>query len=360
MDVNSISDIMKRHTLHTLVGALSLALGGFAHADDAGITHKISGYGTLAGTFTNTNEAEFVGSLGKFTGADKQIDTGVDSRLGLQGVVNFDSKFSMTAQALMVRRQAKDFDVGLEWFYGQYQPIPEVSLRLGRVMIPAFLLSDSINVGYAQQWMRAPGEVYAQMLTNTLDGVQVSGRKSFGAFVLSGQLASGKSEFSVVAPGLGPITVESDHVTSYNITAEYADWTARAGQTRMHTAGSQDEFSSAGLQYDNGTALVMAEATKRRNDTSMYNNKSWYVAGGWRFGKLMPMLAYGKVSPDQVNPVVLPNKSIAASVRYDVATNTAFKLQVNRAETASSTFINKSAATPAKATIVAFGLDFVF
>jgi hypothetical protein len=346
-------------TLRPIAVAAALALCGAAHAAD-GITHKISGYGTLAGTFTDTNEAEYVGSLGKFTGANKQIDTGVDSRLGLQGVVNFDSQFSMTAQALMVRRQAKDFDVGLEWFYGQYQPIPEVSLRLGRVMIPAFLLSDSLNVGYAQQWMRAPTEVYAQMLTNTLDGVQVSGRKSFGSFVLSGQFASGKSSFSIVAPVIGPITVDADHVSSFNVTGEYDDWTARIGQTKMHNAGSADEFSSAGMQYDNGTALVMAEATKRRNDTSMYNNKSWYVAGGWRFGKLMPVLTYGKLTPDTPNPVIAETKSVAVSLRYDVATNTAFKVQVNRADTAAASFINRTAAVPAKATIVAFGLDFVF
>jgi hypothetical protein len=343
--------------LRPVAFAAALALCGAAHAAD-GITHKISGYGTLAGTFTDTNEAEFAGSLGKFSGANKQIDTGVDSRLGLQGVVTFDPKFSMTAQALMVRRQDKDFDVGLEWFYGQYSPLPGVDVRLGRVMIPAFLLSDSLNVGYAQPWMRAPGEVYSQMLINTLDGVQIGARHAFGSFVLSGQLASGKSQFSVVVPSLGPITVKCDHVTSFNVTGEYDDWTARIGQTKMHTSGTMDKFSTAGVQYDNGTAVAMAETTKRVNDTSIYNNKSWYVGAGWRFGKVLPMLTYGKLTPENVNPVVMPNKSIGASVRYDVATNTAFKLQVNRAETAS--FINRTASAPAKATIVAFGLDFVF
>jgi hypothetical protein len=344
--------------LRPLVAAMALALTGAAHAD--GITHKISGYGTVAGTFTDTNDAEYVGSLGKFKGANKQIDTGVDSRLGLQGVVNFDSQFSMTAQALMQRREDKDFDVGLEWFYGQYSPLPGLDFRLGRVMIPAFLLSDSINVGYAQPWMRAPGEVYAQMLTNTLDGVQVGGRYAFGSLIMSGQLAAGKSSFAIVVPGLGPITVNSDHVTSFNVTAEYTDWTGRLGQTKMHNSGSQDEFSTIGLQYDNGVAVVMAEAAKRRNDTALYNNKSWYVGAGWRFGKLLPMATYGELDPETDNPVVKPNESYGVSLRYDVANNVAAKLQVNRMDTASATFINKSAATPDKATVVAFGLDFVF
>ncbi|MGY4831245.1 hypothetical protein ACVNIS_21930 [Sphaerotilaceae bacterium SBD11-9] len=345
--------------LRPLVAAMALALTGAAHAAD-GITHKISGYGTVAGTFTDTNDAEYTGSLNKFKGANKQIDTGVDSRLGLQGVVTFDPQFSMTAQALMQRRQDKDFDVGLEWFYGQYSPLPGVDIRLGRVMIPAFLMSDSINVGYAQPWMRAPGEVYAQMLTNTLDGVQIGGRHAFGAFILSGQIATGKSTFAIVVPGLGPVTVNSDHMVSYNVTGEYTDWTARVGQTKMHNSGSQDEFSSVGLQYDNGVAVVMAEATKRRNDTSIYNNKSWYVAGGWRFGKLLPMVMYGDLSPETENPVVKENSSVGVSLRYDVASNVAFKAQVNRMDTTAATFINKNASTPEKATVASFGLDFVF
>lgn len=351
---------MKRFPLCPVVGALSLALASLAHAQETGITHKISGYGTVAGTFTDTNDAEFIGSLGKFTGAKQQIDTGVDSRLGLQGVVNFDSKFSLTAQALMVRRQAKDFDVGLEWFYGQYTPIPGVDVRLGRVMIPAFLLSDSLNVGYAQPWMRAPGEVYAQMLTNTLDGVQIGARHNFGSFILSGQIASGKSSFSVVVPGLGPVTVPADHVVSSNVTGEYDDFTARVGQTKLKTTGGGDEFSSVGLQYDNGTAVAMAEATKRKNSTSIYNNKSWYVAGGWRFGKLLPMLSYGKLDVETENPVVKSNDSVGVSVRYDVASNVAFKVQLNQIESTSATFINKSAATPSKINVASFGLDFVF
>jgi hypothetical protein len=349
---------MTKYPLRPLALAAALSLCGAAHAAD-GITHKISGYGTIAGTFTDTNEAEYAGSLGKFTGANEQIDTGVDSRLGLQGVVTFDARFSMTAQALMVRRQDKDFDVGLEWFYGQYSPLPGVDVRLGRVMIPAFLFSDSLNVGYAQPWMRAPGEVYAQMLTNTLDGVQVGGRHAFGSFVLSGQLASGKSQFSVLVPTLGPITVKSDHVTSFNVTGEYDSWTARIGQTKMKNAGSGDKFSSAGLQYDNGTAVVMAEATKRVNDAGIYDNKSWYVGGGWRFGKLLPMLTYGRLKPE-TEVFLKNNSSIGASMRYDVATNTAFKLQVNRADTAGSTFINQTANAPEKTTVVSFGLDFVF
>ncbi len=343
-----------------LAFAAALALCGTAHAAD-GITHKISGYGTLAGTFTNSNDVEYTGALNKFTGAKKQIDTGVDSRLGLQGVVTFDPQFSLTAQALMIRRLAKDFDVGLEWFYGQYTPIPEVNLRIGRVMIPAFLLSDSLNVGYAQPWMRAPGEVYAQMLTNTLDGVQISGRKSFGSLVLNAQIASGKSSFSVSVPGLGQVTVPADHVVNTNITAEYDDWLARAGQNRMHpTGGGFDEFSTAGLQFDNGKAVVMTEATKRRNARSMFESKSWYVAGGWRFGKLLPMVTFAKLTPEVDNPVVKPSKSMGVSARYDVASNVALKLQVNRADTAAAGFVNKTAAVPAKVTVAAFGLDFVF
>lgn len=351
---------MKRFPLRPAVAAVSLALAGLAHAQDSGITHKISGYGTLAGTFTDSSDAEYVGSLGKFKGADKQLDIGVDSRVGLQGVVNFDSQFSMTAQALMTRRQAKDFDVGMEWLYAQYAPIPEVNVRLGRVLMPSFLLSDSINVGYAQPWMRAPGEVYAQMLTNTVDGVQIGARHNFGSVLLSGQVSTGKSSFSIVVQSLGPVTVPVDHVVSTNLTAEVGNWLARIGQATLHTNVSKDDFAQIGMQYDNGTAVFMSEGTRRHNTTSSYNNKSWYVAGGWRFGKLLPMVTYAALRPDVDNPVVKPVKSVAFSTRYDLASNVAFKAQVTRSDSTASLFINKTANVSSKITVAAFGLDFIF
>lgn len=353
----------KKFALRPIAATLALALAGMAQAQDNGITHKISGYGTLAGTFTDTNEAEFIGGINHFKGANKQIDTGVDSRMGLQGVVTFDPQFSMTAQALMVRRQTKDFDVGVEWLYGQYSPIPEVSVRLGRVMIPVFLLSDSLNVGYAQPWLRAPGELYTQATTNTLDGLQISGRKAFGSLVLNAQIATGKSSFAVNVAGLGALTFSADHMMSANITAEYGSWLARVGQIRQHANGalsSVDEFSTVGLQFDDGRAVVLAEAGQRKNSISIYDGKSWYVAGGWRFGKLLPMVTYASKTYEIDSPTVKPNKSASVSVRYDVATNTALKLQVDRIETTSSNFINKTAAVPAKATVAALGLDFVF
>lgn len=116
-------------------------------------------------------------------------DLGLDSRLGLQGVAKFNDEFSVTAQLLGQRRRTgdasaaqpnDDFDAGFEWLFAQYSPTSNFDMRLGRVVLPAFMISDSRNVGFSQPWLRAPLEVYGQMPLTTADGAQVSWRIPVG------------------------------------------------------------------------------------------------------------------------------------------------------------------------------------
>jgi hypothetical protein len=42
----------------------------------------------------------------------------------------------------------------------------------GRVVLPTFVVSDSIDVGYSVPWFRAPNEVYATNPFDYFDGAQ--------------------------------------------------------------------------------------------------------------------------------------------------------------------------------------------
>ena len=61
------------------------------------------------------------------------------------------------------------------------------------------------------------------------------------------------------------------------------------------TYTDHDKFLSAGFQYDDGKALVLAEWAKRsENNIPIVNlplgiSTQWYIAGGWRFGKFTPL-----------------------------------------------------------------------
>ena len=44
-------------------------------------------------------------------------------------------------------------------------------MRVGRVGLPVFMISDYRNVGYANTMLRPPAEMYSQVPINSIDGV---------------------------------------------------------------------------------------------------------------------------------------------------------------------------------------------
>ena len=372
---------------------LCLALASGAAMADEGITYKVSGYGTLAATVIDKGDLQMRSSLSQSKGANKTLDLGVDSRFGLQGVVNFGQGWSATGQLLAIRRRTdstltsnKDFDIGIEWLFGQYSVTPNLDLRLGRVVLPAFMISDSRNVGYSQPWLRAPLEVYGRMPLTTMDGVQAVWRIPVGNAMISVQPSYGKAHTNI-SSGSVVIDSPSDWVASLSAQVEWSDWLLRAGQVRNNLPFSapllgpspapvvsytmKDKFNNVGLQYDNGTAIFMTEwASRDQNDipasipflggAPLTKENMWYAAAGWRFGKWLPMISYGSFKNTAPSS---PNKwdSTNLSVRYDAATNVAVKAQIGMHKAKdSSTFVTANGTDPRNVTSLSVGVDFVF
>jgi hypothetical protein len=53
----------------------------------------------------------------EFSGASSQFDVGLESRLGLQAIVDFGQGFSVTAQELARKREFDSYSLGTEWLY---------------------------------------------------------------------------------------------------------------------------------------------------------------------------------------------------------------------------------------------------
>lgn len=396
------------------IAGSGLLLSGLSHADP---TFTVSGYGTVAATRTTQNDYEFRTSMGHSQGTGTGWDLGQDSRLGLQGVARFGDEWSVTGQLLGQRRRVggisetqsnDDFNAGFEWLFGQYSPSSNLDLRAGRVVLPVFMISDSRNVGFSQPWLRAPLEVYGQVPLTTADGVQAVWRIPVGAAIFTVQPTLGTSDVNIVYTGT-PIAAKAKDVRGINLSVEYGDWLVRAGQLTSKTPFTfpdvdlgfatlpsfdhemKDKFTSVGLQYDNGTLLVMAEWAKRtQNNVSdtypggdalnqaiyegvfgsgpdganyigrpLASSVSWYAAAGWRFGKWLPMLAYGYF--DQTRDK-FKTRSINASIRYDLTTGVALKAQVGRVQVRDPLmFLTPALQDNGKhTTTMAVGVDFVF
>ena len=370
--------ISQRPLAQLLCLAVPWLVSQAAHAETS---IKISGFGTVGVARTTSDDTQFRANMNQFSGADRNADLGVDTRLGLQGVANFGADFSATAQLLGVRRENDDFDAQFEWLYLQYKGVPGLDLKAGRVALPAFLVSDSRYVGYATPWLRVPTLVYSMMPLSTLEGVQVGYSHSIGPVIASLQVTHGRTKGALgitQAVTFGPSTFyvpvvldfkSANPTTVINGTIEWDDFTFRLGQLKADTdltvrgVGTkqylEDTFREAGFQYDNGKVVVISEYVQRTTDSGAAEGKAWYVGGGYHFGSVLPYAIFSKYSPK----TGLDAKGIAGGVRWDFAKNVALKAEYASYES-NSFYAFTDAVSPAaadkKVKVVSLALDFVF
>ncbi len=372
-------EIKKRTVRAAVCATLLSAMAATAAADD--ISYSFSGYGTLGGTFTTgDSHVAFHHDPTEFSGATSQYDVGLESRLGLQATVDFGQGFSVTAQELARKREFDSYSLGTEWLYIQYAPDSNLKVRLGRVVVGTFLLSDSRNVGYAAPWFRAPNELYGAQSIQSLDGGQALWSHDVGPMRLSLQGAFGKTSFNFSNNGS---VIAIDVKNMYNVSAalEYQNFLIRVAQTSLNIPTSlplsptlivpfslKDDFTSVGVQYDDGKAIVLAEWAKRSDnkapiiDISLNQTKQWYTAAGYRFGKFTPLVMYGNFKQEaSLGNTPGSYGTWSASLRYDVVRNIALKAQLSRPQAANSTYwVTSDPAATQRVNVFSLGADFVF
>ncbi|RZA31578.1 MAG: hypothetical protein EOP92_30495 [Lysobacteraceae bacterium] len=320
---------MKKTVIASLL-ALPLA-ASMAHAQDgSGFPQvKISGFGTGALTYADTRHAEFA-RPNQAEGSSRDFRTGIDSNLGLQADMPVNSWLSLTAQGLVRKDAEASYGAELSWAFAKARISDALSVRVGRVGLPVFMISDYRNVGYANHMVRPSAEVYSQVPFNSVDGVDVTWQHSFGDTTLTSQLAYG----SVKSPVSGDIHVKGRKLAALNVSAEHGPFTVRAGHATgkitiddsaslntlvaglraagagyrfaqlpvlandIQANGKKASFSSLGLAMDWNDIVVQTEFAKRKSDTYINDTSAWYVMGGYRIGKFMPYVSHAELKID--------------------------------------------------------------
>ena len=379
------------------VALWAIGLTTWAAPSMADMQYKFSGFGTLGAVKTTTDDTEFRQSIQQYSGAGKKFDLGVDSRLAAQGSAIFSNGVTLTAQVLGARLGDEDFNMGFEWLYAQYTGIEGLDLKAGRVVLPAFLVSDSRLVGYALPWVRVPTLVYAMMPLSHVDGEQATYRHAIGSAIATVQFTGGRATTLVRGTQtIGPVGAETlgdakaSGIVGLNASLEWGDWTFRVSQIKDKTeltqsftypafvpfvGGTQrtdslpfhDKFQEIGLQYDDGKIVVMAEQVKRSTkDEKVQVAKSWYLAGGYRFGPVMPYVLTSQYTESFIIAPGTPApkaKGDAVGVRYDFATNLALKAEFAQFKN-NSLYVFTDSSTPGVADkrikVMSVTLDFIF
>jgi hypothetical protein len=381
--------------------------------DDGNLS--ISGFGTLAVAKSDTDSAQFA-RYNQATGVGDSPRIGLDSNLGLQASYKINDWLSGTAQVLTRKNTSPSFTTDLTWAFLKVKVNDEINVRVGRMVMPAFLISDYQNVGYANTMMRPPIEVYGQDPIENVDGVDLNYQHAFGDTNFTAQAFAGSSRGKLFVPTAGgsvakyrapaqgvslalehgPVTVRLGHlraelnsdnllpINSLAATLKQVGF-GQLGQDLGIAEGKKMSFTSLGLALDWNNIVVQTEYAMRRAHDPVYipETNSWYAMGAYRYGKVLPYFAHaaskgagssitvpaalGKIpalNAAVTNLLISPEQSTnLAGVRWDFAKSIALKVQVDRVKPkvkSGQLIFTPAAGQKDSVTVVAAGLDFVF
>lgn len=378
-----------------------------AHAQTSpGIT--ISGFGSAAVTMTDTDEAQFA-RPNQADGVGKDPRSFVDSNLGIQATATLNERWSVTGQSLARRYGKAHFGMDITLAFVKYRVNDDLAIRVGRLGLPVYMVSDFRSVGYASTMLRPSQEVYSQVVNEVVDGADVLYQHSFGDTTINAQFGYGKS--SVETP-FGKTVLKKS--AALNVIAEHGPFALRLGysQTDVGLTDSPEldglfdvlrqvglgqvaddldytdvpgSFSSLGFTMDYQNFLIQSEYAKRKTTSRLMieSTTSYYAMFGYRMGKFTPYYYCGNTKQDgarvyaglpttgplaELSGVVqflvqAPQQSThALGMRWDFHQSAAAKVQIDRVSPrdGSGLLIHPTPTFTGPVHVAAVGIDFVF
>jgi hypothetical protein len=312
------------HIVFVLIAMMIVSYPAYAtdSATDSGHSmFSFSAFGTLGVVHSSEDSADYTANPLAPNGAGFTHDWSpdIDSRLGAQVIAHFTPQLSAMLQVISEQNYDKTYKPHVEWANIAYQPMPEFSVRVGRIVLPTFLLSDSRKVGYANPWLRPPVEFYALSPIFNSDGADMNYKMHVGEVVntLVGTYgnanfrAPGGDDFEVRRLWVIADTVEYGSLTlhiayqassfSYHTLDTLFDAFRQFGPQGIALADKYDldnkpsQVFDVGAMYDPGTWFVTGEWGRRNLHSAIGESTAWYLSGGYRLAKFTPYLTYADV-----------------------------------------------------------------
>ncbi len=295
---------------HSLIAFLVAGAAMPAVADT-----QIHGFANFIGGMTlDSEEAVY--------GYDNDFNFKPASVFGLQVRGEISDKLSATAQ--LVGRGSEDYDADFEWAYMTYSVTPNTSVSAGRLRLPLFKYSSSLDVGYAYHWITPPQSVYG-VDYNNIDGIRIDHQNYAGDWEYNLQFTAGNLEADTLIAGQ-PASLIVDNIMSLSVDVTRDWFSARAlygvGKVTAENEGfdrligglnqfapvvapaasvannlnvddDSGSFLEVAVDVDKYDWFVGAEFTRVEVEEAVIAvNDAWYVTAGMRFGKFTPHITY--------------------------------------------------------------------
>jgi len=356
------------------VGAavMTLSLAAKSHAGQTVDQYlSFSEFGTLGVVHSDYDEADFTGNVVQPRGAgySRSWSATPDTVLGVQANLTLTDKLTAVVQVVSRDNADGNFSPNLEWANLKYDFTTDFSVRIGRILLPTFQLSDVQNVGFALPWVRVPLEFNYTDSTEHSDGIELLYQMKTGPVSQLIQAQVGYS--SENSPGADFGTVRSK-LGMLSDTLQYGDLSGEVVYQHYEHTGNlrlRQDLVGLDLTYDPGRYFLMV-ACNYTDNTYFGGAVAGYISGGVHFGKFTPYAFYAITHATSAGPsglLDLGNEhTIAAGLRWDFASNFDAKLQLERAtldsldDAAAFANIQAPARPGDQVHVVSLTLDFVF
>lgn len=292
---------------------------------------NVNGFVTAAATYSEDDLDRF--------GLEGETNFRGLSKAGIQLGYELNDRADATIQLVGRTADSGDdvWDVDVEWAYLSYELSDSTKVRAGRLRIPFYMFSETLDVGYTYPWVRPPLEVYRSPLT-AYDGVDLLYDFKLGDVNNRLQFWTGSYKDT---SGTDDLTLKDSY--GLNLTSSWDDFTFRAMHYLITIDGSSEQsvttvggppagtlcftpgvtncsyytgfvnfvpatfydltvdaeddldYSSIGFQWDNGKYFVVAETTDLKAQDGLFftDEKSGYISAGTRINDWTPYATYG-------------------------------------------------------------------
>jgi hypothetical protein len=327
-----------------------------ARADEAEYpAFSFNGFGTLGMVHSSERNADFTATLFQPNGAGvtRRWSPDVDSRIGAQLTIGFSERLEGILQVVAEQRWDDSYSPHVEWANLRYSFTPDFSIRGGRIVLPAYMYSQSRKVGYSYPWVRPPVGLYARFPITNADGVDATYRVHIKGTTNKTTAYYGNNHDNL--PPFDPVIfangvrTESKDIWGLIHTIDYGPWSFHASYFSLklsllsvaeflRSIGLEDEaktnidipfnFKALGVTYDPGSWFFMAEAVRSRIGTERFG--PWAVTAGYRINDFTPFLSYSVDNYGTRTNGFYSPRTVSAGIRWDFVRNVDLKLQYDQ------------------------------
>ncbi len=298
---------------------------------------EFGSYGTVGATHASLNSADFALDAPMPTGAGRSGYLSPSNNTLIAAHVNATFTPDLTAifQVISEYNANGNYRPEVEWANVKYAFTPDLDIKVGRFALPTFMDSENHDVGYSFVWVHTPFELYQQMPTMSVDGVNAIYHFSMGEAENTVKLIAGQNTTETAA-GI----VNSKNMRGIFDNLDFGQATFHLGYQTRDTS-TQSELAglngvwvaasdlTAGLSYDPGSWFFKSEWLQ---DRTQYKTNAMYASVGYRIDRFTPYLMHSQSSAASAYDNALPylnmaQKSNSVGVRWDFMKNFDLKMQ---------------------------------